>query len=133
MKLELIRDTRSKNATSGKLYIDGVFQCYTLEDTERLYKVKGVTAIPKGIYKVIINMSNRFKKLMPLLIDVPEFAGVRIHCGNTNEDTEGCILVGREVHTDINKELVLKYSGLAFEDLMKTISKSKTQITLEIK
>lgn len=94
MKLKLIRETYTKDSTIGKLYVDGVFTCYTLEDAVRDKKIKNVTAIPVGTYKVIIDFSNRFKQLMPLLLNVPNYAGVRIHPGNYSKDTEGCILVG---------------------------------------
>ena len=57
-------------------------------------KIQNVTAIPYGKYEVIINFSNRFQKYMPLLLNVPNYAGVRIHPGNKSADTEGCILVG---------------------------------------
>lgn len=96
MKLELIREPSNAEATLGKLYIDGKFFCDTLEDIERVTKVYGKTAIPKGHYKVIINKSTRFGKLTPLLLNVPNFEGVRIHSGNTAEDTDGCILVGNK-------------------------------------
>ena len=95
MQLTLKRLHKTDTSTIGELLIDGVFECYTLEDIERLVKIKAETAIPKGTYKVIINMSNRFKRLMPLLLNVPNFEGVRIHAGNSNHDTEGCILVGQ--------------------------------------
>jgi hypothetical protein len=99
MSMELIvkRDVRNEveECTLGKLYVNGVSLYYTLEDLERDVKIKGKTAIPKGKYKVSLTMSNRFKKVLPLLQNVPNFEGVRIHSGNTKEDTEGCILVGR--------------------------------------
>lgn len=99
MKLKLIRVKGTAGFTEGKLYIDGVFECYTVEDADRQLETGGVkvqnkTAIPKGIYKLIVSMSNRFKKNLPLLIDVPGFEGVRIHSGNSSKDTEGCIIVG---------------------------------------
>ena len=81
--------------TIGELSIDGAFECWTLEDVVRDEKIPGETAIPSGTYNVIITMSNRFKRELPLLENVPNFTGVRIHPGNTSEDTEGCILVGR--------------------------------------
>ena len=95
MQLTLKRLHKTDTSTIGELLIDGIFECYTLEDVERPVKIKAETAIPKGTYNVIINMSNRFKRLMPLLLKVPNFEGVRIHAGNTNHDTEGCILVGQ--------------------------------------
>lgn len=95
MNIEIVRKEKTASSTIGVLYIDGNFECYTLEDVERDVKIKNETAIPKGTYKVIINQSNRFKRLLPLLLNVPNFEGVRIHSGNTNHDTEGCILVGQ--------------------------------------
>ena len=91
MNIIVRRKHHSDTTTIGEMHVDGVFQCYTCEDIEREIKVPGKTAIPKGTYDVIINMSNRFKRKMPLLLNVPNFAGVRIHPGNTAEDTEGCI------------------------------------------
>ena len=98
MKLTLKRETFAPRYTEGKLYADGKYIADTLEDTFRdltkQKKVYGETAIPAGVYQVKVTMSNRFKKLMPILIDVPGFEGVRVHAGNKPEDTEGCILVG---------------------------------------
>lgn len=96
MKLKVKRDLLNDSYTLGKLYIDDTFFCYTIEDTVRPIneKIFGKTAIPIGDYKVIISMSNRFKKLMPEVLNVPNFSGIRIHSGNTSEDTEGCIIVG---------------------------------------
>lgn len=126
MKLQLKRKYRTNNSTIGELYIDGIFECYTLEDVERDIKIKNETAIPKGTYKVIINQSNRFKRLLPLLINVPNFEGVRIHSGNTNHDTEGCILVGKTRSLDF-----IGQSRKAFDSLFKKMQKVK-EITLEI-
>lgn len=94
MELRLERTERSGNSTIGELSVDGQFECFTLEDIERLNKIKGETAISVGRYEVVITQSQRFGRLLPLLLDVPEFEGVRIHPGNTAADTEGCILVG---------------------------------------
>lgn len=95
MKLKLTRDIFENEFTLGGLEIDGQHFCFTVEDKVRPQKIKGMTAIPAGRYKVTMTFSNRFKKVLPLLVDVPNFEGVRIHSGNTAEDTEGCIIVGK--------------------------------------
>lgn len=102
MKIDLERVKLGPTCTIGKLSIDDVHICDTLEDVVRevrgesvkTWKIPGDTAIPVGSYTVLITYSPRFKKNLPLLLDVPGFEGIRIHAGNTHEDTEGCILVG---------------------------------------
>lgn len=94
MILQLKRKIFTDDSTIGELSIDGVFVCYTLEDKVRDKKIQNVTAIPYGRYEVIINFSNRFQQYMPLLLNVPNYEGVRIHSGNKSTHTEGCILVG---------------------------------------
>jgi hypothetical protein len=126
MIIHVKRLYNTENSTIGELTVDGVFECFTLEDKERPVKIKSETAIPKGTYKVIINMSNRFKKLLPLLLNVPNFEGVRIHPGNSNHDTEGCILVGRTRSKDY-----IGQSRKAFDSLFLKMQKAK-QITLTI-
>jgi hypothetical protein len=124
MLLEVRREPSANRCTLGSLYVDGEFECFTLEGVIRevalqpvaVWKIPGETAIPSGTYQVIVNMSNRFQRLLPLLVDVPGFAGVRIHSGNCAADTEGCILVGRRrgVATILD-------SRLAFEALFAKI------------
>ena len=126
MKIEIKRLHKTANSTIGELTIDGIWECYTLEDIERPVKIKAETAISRGTYKIIINQSNRFKRLLPLLLDVPNFEGVRIHAGNTNHDTEGCILVGRTRSKDF-----IGQSKKAFESLFIKMQKAK-EITLII-
>lgn len=126
MKIAIKRLHKTENSTIGELTIDGKFECYTLEDKERDVKIKGETAIPTGTYKVIINQSNRFKRLLPLLINVPNFEGVRIHSGNSNHDTEGCILVGMNRSVDY-----ITKSRKAFELLFEKMQKAK-DITITI-
>jgi hypothetical protein len=95
MKLRIDRKWFTGESTIGELYIDDVFECFTLEDTIRTgEKVPGKTAIPSGTYKVITDYSNRFKKMMPHILTVNGFDGIRIHAGNTAKDTEGCVLLG---------------------------------------
>jgi len=97
MNLEVMRKWPSSKTTIGEMFVDGEWECFTLEDVVRNgTKIQGETAIPAGSYQVIINYSLRFKRDMPLLLNVPGFEGIRIHSGNTDEDTEGCILVGQE-------------------------------------
>jgi len=126
MQITVKRLYKTDTSTIGELLIDGVFECFTLEDIERPVKLTAETAIPKGTYKVIINESNRFKRLMPLLLNVPNFEGVRIHSGNTNHDTEGCILVGQTR----NKNYIGQ-SRKAFAKLFKKMQTAK-DITLTI-
>ena len=103
MDLRLKRIAKKDTYTIGRLFIDCKYFCDTLEDKVRNLskeaKVKGQTAIPTGRYHIVLTYSPRFKRILPLLLDVPQFTGVRIHRGNTAKDTEGCILVGfnREV------------------------------------
>jgi len=105
MNLDLRRYKSRANTTLGSLYIDGEFQCFTLEDVVRevigepvsKWKVKGETAIPVGRYEVQLTLSQRFGRILPILLNVPGFSGIRIHSGNTTADTEGCILVGENL------------------------------------
>jgi hypothetical protein len=94
MELKLVRGKANAQSVEGKLYVDGEFECYTVEDTPRSVKVYGKTGIPTGKYEVVITMSNRFKKPLPLLLAVPGFEGIRIHSGNSSASSEGCIIVG---------------------------------------
>ena len=127
MKLYLKRIHKTEHSTIGELYIDGKFQCYTLEDVEREVKIKNETAIPKGTYKIVITYSNRFKKQLPLLLNVPNFEGIRIHSGNTNHDTEGCILIGQTRSNDF-----IGSPRNAFNELFKKIKNEKNiEITIE--
>ncbi len=99
MKLHLHRDTFTDKSTIGKLHVNGVEYCDTLEDMDRHLedggtKVYGKTCIPRGTYEVTIDFSPKYDKHMPHILNVPQFTGIRIHPGNVDADTEGCILVG---------------------------------------
>jgi len=104
--IKIVRDTYTDKSTIGKLYVNDKFVCDTLEDVSRdlnrdgdlkdhgEIKVFGRTAIPAGRYKAIINISPRFGKLLPRLLNIPGFEGVLIHNGNIPEHSHGCFLVG---------------------------------------
>lgn len=111
MIIELNTIFKGDKYTISKLYIDGKYYCDTIEDTVRDLplecpytsrgqscrcneKIYSETAIPAGTYKVIVTMSNKFGRELPLLVDVPHFLGIRIHKGNTSKDSSGCIIVG---------------------------------------
>ena len=107
MRIELVRIAFKSTYTIGKLYVDGTYFCDVLEDVDRGLdssmseseilekKVKGQTAIPTGHYVINITYSPKYKRMMPLLLDVKGFSGIRIHSGNSSKDTEGCLLVGK--------------------------------------
>lgn len=108
MLITIDRAWKKDGYTISRLYVNSeLFGCNTLEDTDRglrqdmqleeikKKKVYGQTAIPSGSYECVYTYSNRFKKMLPLLKDVPGFDGIRIHPGNSAKDTEGCILVGK--------------------------------------
>jgi hypothetical protein len=129
MNLFLKRQVKTKDFTLGELFIDGISFCMTVEDMERMpgEKVYGKTAISAGSYKVIVNVSNRFKKEMPLLLNVANFEGVRIHAGNTAEDSHGCIIIGM-----IRTLNGVGMSRIAFTKLMEKLKGQKEiKITIE--
>lgn len=138
MKLTLKRFHFANTYTIGKLFINGKEFCDVLEDVVRdknkdgdlqdagEAKVYGRTAIPFGTYKVVLTMSNRFKIVLPLLIDVPEFEGIRIHAGNDSADTHGCLLVGE------NKERGKVLNSRATMDKLMPILEKEKDITIEI-
>ena len=133
MELTLVRKFNGADCTLGELFVDGRFECFTLEDVVRpgdvaQVKVAGRTAIPPGTYRIELTMSPRFKRVLPLLHDVPRFEGVRIHAGNTAEDTEGCILVGRERGTN-----AVHGSRAALEPLLAKLSAAAGPISITIR
>ena len=108
MNLTLKRLNLTPNYTEGELYVNGVYFCKTLEDTNRDLnkngqfdnnekKVYGETCIPYGKYKVILSYSPKFKRELPEILEVPDFQGIRIHRGNKISDTLGCILCGEKI------------------------------------
>ena len=86
---------QKKTYTVSRLLIDGEYFCDVLEDTVRTGpKVWGETAIPAGTYKMRLSKSARFGRVLPEILNVPNFTGIRIHGGTTAEDSHGCLLVG---------------------------------------
>ena len=100
MKLIVTRKTFTTQSTIGELSVDGAFECFTLEDPVRPKRIPAVTAIPAGTYGVEITFSPKFGTDLPLLLDVPECEGVRIHPGNSAADSGGCLLVGKSKAID---------------------------------
>ena len=123
MLIEVKRLEFKDTHTVGKLYINGVYECFTLEDAVRNgTKIIGKTAIPIGEYKLIVDASVRFKQDMPHILDVPDFTGVRIHSGNTSADTDGCILLGS---TWAGKDFIGN-SKIAYKKFFDKLKKAKT-------
>lgn len=132
MNLSVAR-TEKPGFTPGRFYIDTVFECYSLEDEVRepagasadswkSWKVHGKTAIPRGRYRVIVSFSNRFQKKLPEILNVPGWSGVRIHPGNTDKDTEGCLLLGDEDAADGFMGESRKAFGRVFAKIEKAIN-----------
>lgn len=116
MNLTLVRSHIDLHATVGSLAVDGGFQWFTLEPGSG----DGKGPIPAGGYDVVIDFSQRFQRRMPHILDVPGFDGIRIHPGNTDKDTEGCILVGQQSD---GRTCVLN-SRAAFNELFQMLDES---------
>ena len=139
MRIVLLRIANRPTYCIGKLYIDGIYFCDVLEDTDRglddkmteaeilKKKVKGQTAIPTGVYPVYITWSPKYKKPMPIIENVKGYSGIRIHSGNTAKDTEGCLLVGK------NKEVgkVLE-SRKTYNALFQILTETDENIIIDI-
>ena len=141
MKLILKRIALRSTYTIGRLYVDGNYFCDTLEDTVRDLnkngkfdngekKVYAKTAIPYGTYEIKWTYSPRFKKYTPQLMNVPSFEGIRIHSGNTSDDTEGCLILGE--NKQVGKVLNSRATINKFYPIIKKAC-SKGKVTIEIK
>lgn len=139
MYLQLIRNKPDDKATEGIIYNNGEKECFTLEDVDRYLennssaKIQNQTAIPRGIYKIVFHFSNHFNRMVPMLVDVPNFTYVYIHWGNKAKDTDGCILVGAENEKD-NDDFIGQ-SKIAFDRLFKKMEEAEKrgeEITIEI-
>ena len=132
MEIKVVRDKFTEDTTYGKMYLDGKFFCYTLEDKDRgldktdskgeikEVKVIGRTAVPAGKYRVVLSYSIKLKRFLPLLLSVPLGKGIRIHKGSSNEWTSGCILVGHGI-SKTGKLTGIKQAEL---DLMKVLKEA---------
>lgn len=127
--------------TFGKLYINDVYFCDTLEDRDRglfstdtiqyinSIKVKHETAIPYGTYQLVLSFSNKFQKYLPELLNVLGFAGIRMHSGTTEEDSSGCVLLGLRKGDKIINSRVTVQKLLTL--LSSTVKKEKVFVTIK--
>lgn len=141
MELLLKRTDFTGKSTIGNLSIDGQHECVILEDVDRglddsmtleeinRIKINTKTCIPYGRYEIVITMSNRFKKLMPLLLNVKGYAGIRIHPGNVAADTDGCQLPGISKSLDFVGNSVTAYNRL-YAKLESALKHEKVFITI---
>lgn len=118
MEMKLVRDRLTDKSTTGVLTINGRHECYILEDVDRKLetyperKIPHETAIPRGRYKIVVTLSPRFNRRLPLLLNVPGFEGIRIHTGNSAADTDGCLLPGQSRVTDWVSSSAIAYNSL---------------------
>lgn len=135
MKIEVNRIFKASNYTIGELSVNNNYICDTLEDKVRVdgEKVYAETAIPTGTYTLVLSYSNRFKKVMPEILNVPNFSGIRIHCGNSSKDTEGCLLVGKWDGKTENWISDSKNSYNKLYPLLEEAFNKKENITITIK
>lgn len=129
MLLKLVPYQLTDKCLISKLYIDDKLECHILEDVPRAVKIHGKTCIPAGTYKIIITKSPRFGVMMPLLLNVPGFSGVRIHPGNVAEDTEGCLLPGI---AGVNKVTDSRAAYRLLYDKIETALGCNEQVFIEI-
>ena len=139
MKLEVIRFNKGEDSTNGLLFDitnERKFLCYTLEDESRTEKVYGETCIPEGEYRLSLRTvggfhakySQRFADIhmgMLEVCDVPNFEYILIHCGNTDEDTAGCLLVGdTQENNNIKKDGFIGRSTSAYMRIYSDIARA---------
>lgn len=131
MKLKLLRYIFEQDYTMGLLFIDGVYFCDTIEDRYRGQELKETkvvdeTCIPYGVYSIKLTYSPKYKKIMPQIMDVPYFTGVRIHAGNTAKDSSGCIIVG--IKSENGKVLLSRKTYNALMKRLETANNIKVEI-----
>lgn len=142
MEIIVKRVARRDTYTIGKMYLNGEYFCDVLEDRDRgltqstplstikKIKIPNETAIPTGLYKVIVNMSPKFRRFLPRLLNVPGFEGVLIHRGNSDKDSSGCLLIGE------NKVKGKVINSTIYEnklvDILSKVQNSGEEITIKI-
>ena len=142
MELKLIRKYRKTDYTIGILYVNNKYFCEILEDTDRglkdsmsleeikKIKIKDQTCIPYGKYQILMTYSPKYKKIMPLVNNVKGFEGIRIHSGNTNKDTSGCLLPG---FNKIKGQVINSRETFnKLYSLIQTATNNKENVTIEI-
>jgi hypothetical protein len=129
MKLQVIRTQFGTDATNGLLFIDGIFECYTLEDQYQAVKVMHETCIPEGTYDIKFRKTGgfhakyteRYKNAhhgMLHIQDVPNFTYILIHTGNTDEHTSGCLIVGEtQQDLEVSKDGFIGSSAVAYKKM----------------
>ena len=135
MELILDRIFLGEKYTIGNLFINGSYFCDVIEDVVRVLnsekdKVKSETAIPRGRYKVVLSYSPNFKRVLPEILNVPYFSGIRIHGGNSEKDSAGCLIVGENkvVGKVINSKVTLE----KLMNVLKPASDKKEDIWITI-
>ena len=146
MKLTVVRTQFGTDATNGLLFIDGIFECYTLEDQYQAVKVMHETCIPEGTYDIKFRKtggfhskySERYKNAhygMLHIQDVPNFTYILIHTGNTDEHTSGCLIVGEtQQDLEISKDGFIGSSTVAYKKMYSKVANQLLQgkdVTIE--
>ena len=134
MKLEVVRHQFGTDATNGMLFINGIFECYTLEDQYQAVKVMHETCIPEGTYDINFRKtggfhakySERYKNAhygMLHIQDVPNFTYILIHTGNTDEHTSGCLIVGEtQQDLEVSKDGFIGSSAVAYKKMYRKVA-----------
>ena len=135
MKLQVVRTQFGKDATNGLLFVNGVFECYTLEHQYQAVKIIHESCIPESTYDIkfrtVGGFHEKYKKRygnehygMLHLQDVPNFTYILIHAGNTDESTSGCLIVGEtQQDLDLSDDGFIGHSGVAYSKLYKKVAK----------
>jgi hypothetical protein len=134
MKITTVQFETGSDYMISKLFVDGIYECFIMEDPLRDVKIHGITAIPRDTYEIIVTMSNRFKVMLPLLLNVSNYKGVRIHKLNVATETEGCLGPGLRLGQLNGKRAVLD-SKTAFDRLFLKINKALARgekVTIEL-